>query len=219
MAPAADDIEAPFIPSDWIGKKKDFTSDLPVAVIAAKNAAYKLPAHAMEMILPGKLPVIQFAGLALPRTSSEFVYGKHRSIPPTAVLDLLSRKSGQAWLNGKKSIADPRFNDGADRFPLWTLTFWIEMSAVIQQQAGWKRSIQWLDNERRKSQDNDTKHFIDRARAELVTMGWNVPLTYGRQSISTLDLREFLGTVWLSTNNIDIIQEAMKISAGPQTIT
>ncbi|KAJ7834458.1 hypothetical protein B0H14DRAFT_3462047 [Mycena olivaceomarginata] len=179
MAPAADDIEAPFIPSDWIGKKKDFTSDLPVAVIAAKNAAYKLPAHAMEMMLPGKLPVIQFAELALPRTSSEFFYGesqlwfrddepttdisslKHRSIPPTAVLDLLSRKSGQGWLNGKKSIADPRFNDGADRFPLWTLTFWIEMSAVIQKQAGWKRSIQWLDNERRKSQDNDTKHFID----------------------------------------------------------
>jgi hypothetical protein len=157
MAPAADDIEAPFIPSDWIGKKKDFTSDLPVAVIAAKNAVYKLPTHAMEMMPPGKLPVIQFAELALPRTSSELVYGesqlwfrddepttdisslKHRSIPPTAVLDLLSRKSGQAWLNGKKSIADPRFNDGADRFPLWTLTFWIEMSAVIQQQAGWKR--------------------------------------------------------------------------------
>ncbi|KAJ7836141.1 hypothetical protein B0H14DRAFT_2589873 [Mycena olivaceomarginata] len=33
-----DDIEAPFIPSDWIGKKRVFTSDLPVAVIAAKNA-------------------------------------------------------------------------------------------------------------------------------------------------------------------------------------
>jgi hypothetical protein len=53
MAPAADDIEAPFIPSDWIGKKKDFTSDLPVAVIAAKNAVYKLPAHAMEMMSTG----------------------------------------------------------------------------------------------------------------------------------------------------------------------
>ncbi|KAF8148155.1 hypothetical protein K438DRAFT_1989336 [Mycena galopus ATCC 62051] len=68
------------------------------------------------------------------------------------------------------------------------------MSAVIQQQAGWKRNIQWLDNEKKKSQDDDTAHVIDRARAELVTMGWNVPLTYGRQSISTLDLREFLGT-------------------------
>jgi hypothetical protein len=145
----------------------------------------------------------------------------HRSIPPTAVLDLLSRKSGQAWLNGKKSIADPRFNDGADRFPLSALTFWIEMSAVIQQQAGWKRSIQWLDNERRKSQDNDTKHFIDRARAELVTMGWNVPLTYGRQSISTLDLREFLGTVWLSTNNIDIMMEdlAERVASDPELAT
>ncbi|KAJ7827971.1 hypothetical protein B0H14DRAFT_3719732 [Mycena olivaceomarginata] len=92
------------------------------------------------------------------------------------------------------------------------------MSAVIQQQAGWKRSIQWLDNERKKSQDNDTKRFIDRARAELVTMGWNVPLTYGRQSISTLDLREFLGTVWLSTNNIDIMMEdlAERVASDPE---
>jgi hypothetical protein len=39
---AADDIEAPFIPSDWIGKKRVFTSHLPVAIIAAKNAVYKL---------------------------------------------------------------------------------------------------------------------------------------------------------------------------------
>ncbi|KAF8207331.1 hypothetical protein K438DRAFT_1962263 [Mycena galopus ATCC 62051] len=216
MAPEAHDIEEPFIPSDWIGKKKEYLTDhLPIAVIAAKNA---------------------FAELALPRTSSELVYGesqlwfrddepatdisflKHRSIPPTAVLDLLSRKSGQAWLNGKKSIADPRFNDGTDRFPLSTLTFWIEMSAVIQQQAGWKRSIQWLDNERKKSQDNDTAHVIDRACVELVTMGWNVPLTYGRQSISTLDLREFLGTVWLTTNNVDIMMEdlAERVASDPE---
>ncbi|KAJ7850892.1 hypothetical protein B0H14DRAFT_3451670 [Mycena olivaceomarginata] len=103
---AADDIEAPFILSDWIGKKRVFTSDLPVAVITAKNinAVYKLPAQVMEMMPHGKLPVIQFAELALPRTSSELVYGesqlwfrddepttdisslKDRSIPPIAVL-------------------------------------------------------------------------------------------------------------------------------------
>ncbi|KAF8123817.1 hypothetical protein K438DRAFT_2003182 [Mycena galopus ATCC 62051] len=107
---------------------------------------------------------------------------------------------GQAWLNGKKSIADPQFNDGADRFPLWTLTFWIEMTA------------------RKKSQDNDTAHVIDRAHVELVTMGWNVPLTYGRQSISTPDLREFPGTVWLTTNNVDIMMEdlAERVVSDPE---
>ncbi|KAJ7909891.1 hypothetical protein B0H13DRAFT_1616161 [Mycena leptocephala] len=235
-APTGDDIDAPFIPSVWIGKNKNYSGDLPIAVIAAKNAAFELSTEGQAMIPPGKLAVIEFADLVLPRASSELVYGesqlwfskdepatdisllKHRSIPPTHILDLLSRKSGQAWLNGAKSIADPRFNDGADRFPLETLTFWKEMSAVIQDQAGWKRSIQWLNNERRKSKDDETTRAIDSAQAELETMGWNAPLTYGRQSISTLDLREFLSTVWLRSNNIDIMMEdlAERVASDPE---
>jgi hypothetical protein len=70
-----------------------------------------------------------------------------RSIPPAAVLELLKRTSGQAWLNGAKSIADPRFNDGTDRFPLGTLTFWDQMADTISHQKHWKRTIQWTEND------------------------------------------------------------------------
>jgi len=55
--------------------------------------------------------------------------------------------------------------------------------------------------------EQGSKTAIALARAELKTMGWKNPLTYGRQTISTLDLREFLSTVWLTTNNVDIMME------------
>ncbi|KAJ7876375.1 hypothetical protein B0H14DRAFT_3436693 [Mycena olivaceomarginata] len=233
---AIEDIDEPFIQGDWIKRGKQFSSELPFAVIAAKNAVFELPLQATEMMPPGKLPVIKFVDLVLPCASSELVYGesqmwwsedeptteisllKGRSIPPDAVLDLLSRKSGQAWLNGAKSIADPRFNDGTDRFPLWTLTYWREMSAVIQKQGGWKRSVQWLDNEGRKCKDDDIRMAINEARAELATLGWNAPLDYGRKTMSTLDLQEFLGTVWLTTDNIDIMMEdlAERVASDPE---
>ncbi|KAK7035182.1 hypothetical protein R3P38DRAFT_2518543, partial [Favolaschia claudopus] len=133
------------------------------------------------------------------------------------VLDQLARKSGQAWLNGAKSIADPRFNDGEDRFPLHTLALWMEMSRMIEEQRSWKRSVEWLRKQRENCQDDLTKAMIDKAGTILKTMAWDAPLTYGRQSVSTFDLREFLGTVWLKTNNIDIMMEdlAERVASDP----
>jgi len=90
---------------------------------SAKNAVFELPAQATEIIPAGKLPVDKFVELLLPRTSSDLVYGESglwfsrdepttnisllmgRSIPPAAVLELLDRKAGQAWLDGAKSMA------------------------------------------------------------------------------------------------------------------
>jgi hypothetical protein len=158
--------DRPFIPADWIARGKQYL-DAPFEVISAKNAVFELPApaQATEMIPPGSLSVAKFCSLPLPRISSEFIYEESqmwfrndepttevsllmwRSIPPAAVLELLKRTSGQAWLNGAKSIADPRFNDGTDRFPLGTLTFWDQMADTISHQKHWKRTIQWTEND------------------------------------------------------------------------
>ncbi|KAJ7635445.1 hypothetical protein DFH06DRAFT_1139376 [Mycena polygramma] len=163
----------------WIGFEGDSSTglgsvkyaDAPFVVVDAKNAAFSLPVQAMEFIPHGGLPVTEFCALELPRISSELVYGesqmwfskdepttdisllKGRNIPPQAVLDLLGRKSGQAWLDGAKSISDPRYNDGADRFALGALAFWKEMTDVIKKQATWKRSVQWVENEEQKCKD------------------------------------------------------------------
>ncbi|KAJ7161573.1 hypothetical protein C8R46DRAFT_1283814 [Mycena filopes] len=94
------------------------------------------------MIPAGTLPVLDFVDFKLPHTSSELVYGESRlwfsqdepttdpalltdrSIPPAAVVELLTNKCGQAWLDGAKSITDPRYgNDGTDRFPVPSTSF------------------------------------------------------------------------------------------------
>ncbi|KAK6966380.1 hypothetical protein R3P38DRAFT_2816382 [Favolaschia claudopus] len=231
-----DDLEAAFIPADWIGKKKKYSEDLPASVIAAKNAVFSCPTSATEIAIADKnLPVLKFVDIKLPRVSSELVYGqsalwfskdepasditflRERNIPPPRVLYQLRRKSGQAWLDGAKSISDPRYNDGQDRFPLYVLTLWTEMSQMVEEQGAWKRSVEWLRMQREKCKDELTRDIIDEAGKALKTMARDAPLTYGRQSVSTIDLREFLGTVWLKTNNIDIMMEdlADRVASDP----
>ncbi|KAJ6583861.1 hypothetical protein DFH09DRAFT_1308580 [Mycena vulgaris] len=240
MAELIIDSHHPFVPADWIGTGKQYSGDLPFEVINAKNVAFELPAEWAGKLMPARnLPVMKFSELKLPRHSSELAYGEsqlwfsndeptmdisllgHRSIPPSHVLDLLGRKSGQAWLNGAKSISDPRNNEGADRFPLWILTLWQNMLLLIEQQAGWRRSIQWLANERSKCKTDDTRAVIDEARTLLDTMGWNTPLPYERKTTSTLNLLEFLGSVWLKTTQVDIMMEdlAGRVASDPDLDT
>ncbi|KAJ7034214.1 hypothetical protein C8F04DRAFT_1350091 [Mycena alexandri] len=230
-----DDDDRPFVPADWIGKGKEYSS-VPLEVLNAKHAAFTPTAQMAAMIPDGNLPVIEFAAQVLPHISSELVYGESqlwfsedepstdisvlrgRSIPPIAVLKLLSKKSGQAWLSGAKSVADPRFNEGEDRFSLSTVSYWWTMAEIIEEQGLWKRGIQWLDNECRKDVDGETKLVIDNVREELKTLGWKVPLTYCRGTASTMDLAQFLSTVWLKTNNIDIMMEdlAARVASDPE---
>ncbi|KAK6984308.1 hypothetical protein R3P38DRAFT_2576116 [Favolaschia claudopus] len=176
-----EDLEAAFVPADWIGKRKKYSEDLPASVIAAKNAVFSCPTSATEIVIADRnVPVLKFVEMVLPHVSSELVYGesgmwfsddeptsdiavlRSRNIPPRRVLDELARKSGQAWLNGARSVSDPRYNDGGDRFPLYALALWTEMSKMIEEQRSWKRSIEWLAKQREKCQDDLTKEIIDK---------------------------------------------------------
>lgn len=49
-------------------------------------------------------------------------------IPNDDFLDKLNDDTGQAWLDGARSIIDQRFNDGRDRLLLCAVTYWREMS-------------------------------------------------------------------------------------------
>ncbi|KAJ6624095.1 hypothetical protein B0H10DRAFT_2213142 [Mycena sp. CBHHK59/15] len=143
-----------------------------------------------------------------------------RGIPPQSILDLLRRKFPQAWLDGCQSISDPRFNDGADRLPLWTLTFWEKMAEVVKHQALWKRSTVWLDTEGAKHNgDKETKKSVEAARAVMKTMGWNTPLTCLHGTRSTVDLAAFLSNPPLDTSTEDKKFDAfpaLSIAAGMQ---
>ncbi|KAJ6600652.1 hypothetical protein B0H10DRAFT_2230919 [Mycena sp. CBHHK59/15] len=232
-----------FDPKLWIGVGKTYPSDPPWEVISAKNAVLELPAHAAYLIPPRDTPVARFLERKLHKQSSELALGEThlwfskdapkpngwglleditRGIPPRSVLDLLRRKFPQAWLDGCQSISDPRFNDGADRLPLWTLTFWEKMAEVAKHQALWKRSAAWLDTEgAKRNGDEETKKSVEAARAVMKTMGWNTPLTCLRGTRSTVDLAAFLSTVWLNSDHIDMMMEDLtaRVKADPDLAT
>ncbi|KAJ7797253.1 hypothetical protein B0H14DRAFT_2619120 [Mycena olivaceomarginata] len=52
-------------------------------------------------------------------------------------------------------------------------------------------------------------YIIEEARTRLQTLGWNASPRFGRQETSTTYLQQFLGTVWLSTDTIDIMMEGL----------
>ncbi|KAJ7503229.1 hypothetical protein B0H11DRAFT_576934 [Mycena galericulata] len=95
------------------------------------------------------------------------------------------------------------------------------MTKVINQQANRKRSVQWLNNERGKCKEDEARVAIDEARVELETMGWNTPLTYGQGTTSTVDLQEFLSTVWLRRTHINIMMEdlAAQVVSDPELVS
>ncbi|KAK6980928.1 hypothetical protein R3P38DRAFT_3376544 [Favolaschia claudopus] len=223
------DDDKPFVASEWIGCGKVYSQDTPWEVIQAKNAAFELSAETIDFLaIPAPhLSVLDFAKQVLPRQSSELAYqesllwfskeeptknfgvlrDRTRTIPPRAVLNLLERKAPQLWLDGYRSISDPRYNEGTDRLPLWVLTFWKTMASLCEHQANWKRGLDWLNNEYRENKEEDTRVAIDSARTALKTLGWNAPLAFGNQTMSTLCLQKFLGAVWLNSDCVDIMME------------
>ncbi|KAJ7292486.1 hypothetical protein C8J57DRAFT_1456964 [Mycena rebaudengoi] len=233
----ADDLDdyPPFVPSEWIGVNKKFPEDPTPTIYYARNAILEIPASEIVAPAPG-LPVRGFVDMSLPPQSSSLIFSESklwfsteapttnvsvlrtRPVPPKEILEALSRKFSQAWFDGTKSICDPRFNDGTDRFPLWTLMWWKDMAKLVEKQAKWKRSIKWLESERDKSKDVETTGAVNGALEMLRTLGWNKPLNYLRGNVTTMDLAELLATVWLRTDHIDIMMEeiAAQVESDPK---
>jgi hypothetical protein len=70
-----DDIDTipPFIPADWIGAGKKFTSDLPQHILAEKQRQLNIPECYSTHFPPPTVPVAQFIELKLPVQSTEII--------------------------------------------------------------------------------------------------------------------------------------------------
>ncbi|KXN82808.1 hypothetical protein AN958_02140 [Leucoagaricus sp. SymC.cos] len=120
-----------FNPLNWIALGKTYNSDLPGFVRHAYNTAIEIPSEFQAFVTPDKnMPVRGFLCLPLPKQSGGrvqveiekwFSNGevdgdphllRSRPIPPPNFLAQLTERLPQAWLDGAKSIADFRFNEG-----------------------------------------------------------------------------------------------------------
>ncbi|KAG6916064.1 hypothetical protein DXG01_008589 [Tephrocybe rancida] len=213
-----------FSSTDWIGVGKKYpTKNIPPEVLAAKADILRIPEHHTSEFPLDNLPATQFIALQLPRQSSDILSVKvkkwfshdepstdvhlllNRPIPSKMFLTDLADNFGQAWFNGAKSIIDPRYNGGTDRFPLWTLSFWNALGALVEKQEKWKRGDQWINDEFQQTKNPLTKKSLLDAKQTLATMGWNVPLSFSKGMVTTMDLALLLGSGWLTDEHISMI--------------
>ena len=229
------DKDVPFIEDDWIGQGIKYTK-VPDFVRWKKDSYMEIPFNFLQYVnFPeSKLSVKEFLALKLPRISSEIISNKaakwftdespsildpqillQRSIPSPTFLTQLAKAAEQAWLDGAKSVVDWRINDGADRLPLWIITFWKEAENLNRLQSTWKQSMKWLSHEgERKERDGRPaipSDSIQKARELLGSLQWNGKMHYHdcNSMTSTSQLSYFLGTFWLSDDHINMMVEEM----------
>ncbi|KAJ7488492.1 hypothetical protein B0H11DRAFT_2406543, partial [Mycena galericulata] len=190
---------------------------------------------AHKSLIPGpNLPVTEFLKLPFPKKSSALVFSKPedwfsndapnvtvtslltRPIPPREFLNSLTQRVGQAWFDGHTSIRDPRYNEGRDRFPLWTLTLWKELLRVVEDQKMWKRSRDWIQTELEKPDlESGDLDALTTANSLLDTLGWDTKI---HGSWTTFNLSIILSYSWLSDDHIDMMMADLsaRLAADPE---
>lgn len=162
-AVGVDDDEPTFNPNDWIGKGKKYPEkDVPDYISEAKGATLRIPEEGSKLLPVPDLPIAIFLAKELPSQSSELVSSTPDAwfskdppftdvsilfncpVPPDHLILRLEQHYGQAWFDGCQSIADPRFNQRSERFPVWVLRWWKMVAKLGEGQATWKRSLDWL---------------------------------------------------------------------------
>ncbi|KAJ7661512.1 hypothetical protein DFH06DRAFT_1089007 [Mycena polygramma] len=227
-----------FNPSLFIGVHKKFPSadaDDLGSQGARKALAEVLAVPSDVHYLPDDdLPILDFLAMDFPSQSGTFVLSKPRSwyshdLPTTDISCLLGREipskefllrleqeAGQAWFDGCKSILDPRYNDGRDRFPLWGLGFWKEMRRLRDAHWTWETSVGWVDSQLEKDTlpDQDREALMV-TKLLFKTMGWNTKIS---GQWTHLHLAKILSWQWLSDDHIDMLMTDLsaRVAADPE---
>ncbi|KAG2737335.1 hypothetical protein P692DRAFT_20823821, partial [Suillus brevipes Sb2] len=126
-----------------------------------------------------------------------------RELPAMADVEVLREKFGQALLDGKCSISDPRFKD--QLFPLWTIEFWWQLHGIHAKKKKWNGAQRWLQNLVAANRDEQIFH---EAAKQLCKLPANKLLRgpAAHSSRRTNSLVRFLSSSeWLSEPLIDVM--------------
>ena len=228
--------EAVFKESDWIGVNKKY-QDVPPEVSDARNAVLQVPELQSKRLFPSyELPVTKFLEFKLPKNMKSITGTKTkvwfsadaphtdteclrtRPVPQEKLIQQLLNNFGQAWLDGAKSVVDPRFNNGCNRLPLWTILAWKRMVVLIKEQEKWSMSYQWLEKQRSQGkQGSETRRVVDEAIMALSTLPWKVEMKHCHRNTDTLCLSTLLGNGWLSDDHINMMMEefSQEVESNP----
>ena len=221
-----------FVPSEWIGRGRPYPTDPPDYLSEAYGNAFSLSVELRTQLLPGYMtPVSKLVARKIPSQSNTLVLAKSdrwfspdtpntellplldRPLPPPYILKGLRDISNQKWLDGMRSITDPRYNHGTERFPLCALTLWEELSAAGEGARSWKNAIAWLDSKVGDVPDG----LIKECRAVLQTLGWKEMVHGTNFNELTLELTRILGSApgterkeWLAIGNMSLMLDHVR---------
>ena len=135
-------------------------SDIPLFLQRAQADVLLIPLEYAYLIPSKQLSIADFLKANLPSQASALIsrtgsssFSKDmpnmdltilatRSLPTKVWINALEKAFGLAWFNGMQSIMDPRYENS--RLPLYALSYWKEMSAVLEKRAAWKKAEEWL---------------------------------------------------------------------------
>jgi hypothetical protein len=131
---------------------------------------------------------------------------KERPIPNEHFLEKLESAARQAWLNGAQSLVDHRYNDGCDRLPLCSVTYWKEMLTVAKARATWFKCEKWLSvAPHTQGHTADMDRAFEEARIVLPTLGWMDPVKALNAQFMTIDFARLLGEDWMTGELVDMM--------------
>jgi len=195
----------------WIGAGKTYpSSNTPAFILAERSKVIQIPSAYISNIPNKQLSIIDLLKYPLLSQASVLILQKGsssysnempnenleclltRPIPPKAWLQALEAALGQAWFDGKRSIIDPRFKQS--RLPLWVLSYWKEMSEVLEQRARWKKAEEWL---RRWGESGDLLEEADRVREMLASLDWGSAVSALGATCPKHNLTHLLSDDWI----------------------
>ncbi|KAF8687978.1 hypothetical protein AX14_003566 [Amanita brunnescens Koide BX004] len=191
-----------FNPTEWIGVGKKY-KDVPSYVADARTEATAIPSSIGGMLPQKDESILNFVRWALPSQSSGFnIFPMHawfsskepdivnhqeilkrimrRTIPSRDIIDDLEMEFGQQWFDGKRSITDPRYNRGRDRYPVWVLAVWKEISSLISKQKIWREAYACVAQE---IKGGASQEYPDIERF-LGSRGWDSDVKHGGYTFS-----------------------------------
>ncbi|KAG1848235.1 hypothetical protein F4604DRAFT_1687775 [Suillus subluteus] len=124
-------------------------------------------------------------------------------IPPEPYVEELRKNVGQAILDGKISMRDPRTTN--DRLPLWVIEFWWALHRVHSSKMEWSEGKNWI---RKKQEAGYHQRVFRNIERQLNILPWNKLLHGPAAGVgrSTKHLLRFLSDdEWLSDALVDMM--------------
>jgi hypothetical protein len=227
-----------FLALSYVGTGEKFR-DVPDFVHAAFDSLSTPPSIINTIILPNtSVSVLAFVAYSLPTetpvqplpdpfsyftkedphptNSTSTLLLKSLPIPPQIVLDKIIQQSGQAWLDGYKSIIYS--HTGHDhRFPFWVLRYWKQITEILPARQAWTFADRYLTILQKKTSER-TRRAADEFRALLHALPWHGRIHGFSDNDDVHRLADFASKHWLADIHETFMLEELQrqIAAIPE---